>query len=99
MHDFSGLSQGVRIYTASDDYSGSSLTNPTIPAQYKNITASSVVIGRHAIIGSNSVVMPGCNLGEGAALGALSLLTKQADAWSIYFGSPAKKTGRERNSC
>jgi galactoside O-acetyltransferase len=98
MHDFSGLSQGVRIYSASDDYSGSSLTNPTVPIQYKNVAVSSVVIGKHAIIGSNSVVTPGCNLGEGAALGALSLLTKQAEEWSIYFGSPAKKIkSRKKN--
>ena len=29
--DFSTLSQGVRIYSGSDDYSGEHLTNPTVP--------------------------------------------------------------------
>ncbi len=28
MEDFSGLSQGVRIYSRTDDYSGKFLTNP-----------------------------------------------------------------------
>lgn len=89
--DFSGLSQGVKIYTVSDDYSGLSLTNPTVPIKYKSVTAAPMQIGRHAIVGSNSVLLPGSGMGEGAALGALSMLTKPADPWSVYFGSPAKK--------
>ncbi len=32
LKDFSGLSQGVKIYSKTDDYSGNSLTNPTIPS-------------------------------------------------------------------
>src|SRR5262245_8011584 len=31
LEDFSGLSSRVAIYSSSDDYSGSSLTNPTVP--------------------------------------------------------------------
>ncbi len=91
MHDFSGLSQGVRVYTASDDYTGASMTNPTVPSEFKRINFSSVIIGKHAIAGSNSVIMPGCDMGEGSALGALSLLTKKAEPWGVYFGSPARK--------
>ena len=34
MHDFSGLSQYVKVYTVSDDYSGQYLTNPTVPEKY-----------------------------------------------------------------
>src|SRR5271155_5382631 len=30
--DFANLSHGVRIFTSTDDYSGASLTNPTVPA-------------------------------------------------------------------
>ena len=36
LSDFSGLSQGVRIYSGTDDYSGNSLTNPTVPKKYLN---------------------------------------------------------------
>jgi galactoside O-acetyltransferase len=35
---FSGVSQGVRIYSASDDYSGDFLTNPTTPIELRNVT-------------------------------------------------------------
>src|SRR5690554_6180070 len=31
MDDFSGLSSRVFIYSSSDDYSGTALTNPTVP--------------------------------------------------------------------
>lgn len=91
LHDFSGLSQGVRIYSASDDYSGQSLTNPTIPSKYLNVTVKPVLIGRHVIIGSGSVVLPGVHIGDGSSVGALSLVTKSLDVWGIYSGSPVRK--------
>ena len=37
MSDFSGLSQDVRIYKRTDDYSGKTLTNPTIPERYTGV--------------------------------------------------------------
>ena len=89
--DFSGLSQGVRIYSASDDYSGKSLTNPTVPKKYLNVTVKPVLIGRHVIIGSGSVVFPGVTIGNGSSVGALSLVTKSLKGSGVYFGSPAKR--------
>lgn len=89
--DFCTISQGVRIYSASDDYSGMSLTNATTPDQYRNETRSPVVLRDHVILGSGSVVLPGVMLNEGAAVGALSLVKSDLDEWSIYAGAPAKK--------
>jgi acetyltransferase-like isoleucine patch superfamily enzyme len=91
MDDFSGLSQSVKIYSASDDYSGASLTNPTVPRRYLKIKMAAITIGRHVIIGSGSVVLPGCSVGEGAAIGALSLVTKPLTEWGVYHGNPAKR--------
>ena len=34
--------------------------------------------------------MPGVTLQEGAILGANSLLTNDAEPWTIYVGSPAR---------
>ena len=42
MSDFSGISQGVRIYTSNDDFSGKALTNPTIPKKFTNVKKSKV---------------------------------------------------------
>ncbi|MDB2508556.1 acyltransferase [Planktomarina temperata] len=91
LSDFSGLSQGVRIYSGSDDYSGKSLTNPTVPRKYLNVTIKPVLIGRHVIIGSGSVVLPGVTIGNGSSVGALTLVTKSLEEWGVYLGTPAKK--------
>jgi galactoside O-acetyltransferase len=89
--DFSGLSQGVKIYSRTDDYSGKSLTNPTIPNKYKNIKKGKVTIGEHVIIGANSIVLPKLNIPEGVSIGALSLVSTSLDSWTMYMGNPLKK--------
>jgi galactoside O-acetyltransferase len=91
MEDFTGISQGVRIYSNSDDYSGEFLTNPMVPSQFTNATGGMVTLKKHVIIGSGSVVLPKVTINEGTSVGALSLVTKDLKDWSIYFGSPAKR--------
>jgi len=91
MRDFSGLSHGVRIYSSTDDYTGNHLTNPTVPEKYTGVSGGTVDIGRHVIIGSGSVILPTVTIGEGSAIGALSLVTKSLDSWGVYFGSPVKR--------
>lgn len=91
LHDFSGLSQGVKIYSKTDDYSGKYLTNPTVDADYTGVSSGEVTLGRHVIIGSGTVILPKVTIGEGASVGALSLVTKSLPEWGMYFGAPAKK--------
>jgi galactoside O-acetyltransferase len=90
MEDFTGLSGGVRVYTGNEDYSGGCLTNPTVPFPFRVPTRSFVHIQKHAIVGSNTVILPGVVIGEGASIGANSLITKDCEPWKVYFGSPAK---------
>lgn len=98
MEDFSGLSAKCSIYAVSDDYTGHSMTNPMVPEKYKPTSISKpVYIGKHAIIGCNSVVLPGVDIAEGAAVGSLSLVTHSLEPWSINTGIPArKKSDRHR---
>jgi acetyltransferase-like isoleucine patch superfamily enzyme len=91
MDDFSGLAFGVTVFAQSDDYSGLALTNPTVPMSYRSIQRARVELGRHTIVGANSVVFPGVILGEGSSIGACSMVTKSTEAWGIYFGVPAKR--------
>lgn len=92
MEDFSGLSAKCSVYAVSDDYTGRSMTNPMVPAKYKPTAVSKPIhIGKHAIIGCNSVVLPGVDIPEGAAVGSLSLVTRSLEPWSINTGIPAKK--------
>jgi galactoside O-acetyltransferase len=91
LRDFSGLAYGCHVFTQSDDYSGRTLTNPTIPDKYKREIKRPIVIGRHSIVGTNSIIFPGVILAEGTSVGALSIVTKSTEEWSIYFGNPAKR--------
>lgn len=97
-NDFSGLAYGCHVFTQSDDYSGQTLTNPTIPSKYKSETKKSITIGKHCIVGTGSLIFPGVNLAEGTAVGAASVVRKSTEEWSIYLGNPAKKIKpRSRN--
>ena len=91
LSDFSGLSHGVRVYTRSDDYTGAALTNPTIPEAFLNLDKGPVLLGRHVIIGAGSIVLPGCEIAEGTAVGALSLVRSSLPGWGIYFGIPVRR--------
>ena len=90
LEDFAGLSQGVRVFSSSDDYSGRWMSNPTIPEEYKNTHTASVVIGKHALVGAASIVLPGVSLGEGASVGALSLVKQSVPEWEVWGGNPLR---------
>ena len=56
-------------------------------------------IGRGVMIGMETLIMPGVTIGDGAIVGAYSLVTKDIPAWTIATGRPAKvvKEIPERN--
>lgn len=89
--DYANVSSRVSIYSISDDYSGESMSNPMIPNKYKKVKNAPVFIGKHVIIGSTSVVLPGTHLAEGSAFGSFSFINKDSEAWSINAGIPFKK--------
>ncbi len=95
MEDFAGLSGGIRVYTGNEDYLGGCLTNPAVPPPFRHAIRSFVYMKKHSIVGANSVILPGVTIGEGAVVGANSLVTKDCRPWTIYVGSPAKSV-RER---
>jgi galactoside O-acetyltransferase len=92
--DYSSLSQGVRIFTAIDDFSGKRMSNATVPPHLLGIHSAGVKIGRYVPIGSGSMVLPGVEIGEGAAVGAMSLVAQALPEWTISSGNPAKPTGK-----
>lgn len=49
-----------------------------------------IVLKKGCLIGMESFVMPGVTVGEGAIVGAGSLVTKDIPAWTIATGRPAK---------
>lgn len=91
LSDFCNISSRVSIYSSNDDYSGLAMTNPTLPRQYTGVTHADVLLGKHVIVGSGSLILPGITLEEGVAIGALSLVTKDCEAFGIYVGNPARR--------
>ena len=94
--DFTTIAYGVKIFTQSDDYSGKTMTNSTIPTKFKNEFKKEIVIQKYSIVGAGSSILPGVVLAEGTSVGAMSLIRSNTESWSIYVGSPAK---RLKNRC
>lgn len=91
LEDFCGVSQGSRLYSRNDDYSGEHLTGPTVPARYLGTASGPVRLGRHVVVGTGCVVLPGVTIGEGSTVGALSLVSKSLDDWGVHVGVPARR--------
>lgn len=90
IEDFSGLSSRVAVYSSNDDYSGNYMTNPTVDSKFTNVTHGSVLIEKHAVVGSGSIILPNSVLEQGAGVGALSLVKGRCKSFFLYAGIPAK---------
>ncbi len=91
LEDFTTLAYGVYIFTQSDDYSGETMVNSLVPAEYKREIKQPVIIQSHSIIGARSTVFPGVKLSQGTSVGAMSLVLKDTNPWGVYAGIPAKR--------
>lgn len=91
--DFSSLSQGVRLSTAVDDFSGHRLSNATVPLEMMGVHAAPVQLGSHVPVGTGSMILAGVRIGDGAAIGPMSLVASPLNAWTLYAGQPAKAIG------
>lgn len=89
--DFVTLAYNVKIFSQSDDYSGETMTNSSVPKTFKREVLASIHLGRHSIVGAGSTILPGVHLGEGTSVGAMSLVRKSTQPWCIYVGNPARK--------
>jgi acetyltransferase-like isoleucine patch superfamily enzyme len=96
LSDFCGTGSRVGIYSSSDDFTGTSMTNPTVPSAFTGVTNADVMLGRHVIVGTGSVILPGVVLEEGVAVGALSLVNKNCSAFGIYSGNPARRISERK---
>jgi len=94
--EYATLSPGVVLVAGSDDYVGG-IATPLVPMKVKgDVKIGYIRIGKHSIVGSNTVVLPNVVFNEGASVGALSLVRGDLEAWTLYAGIPAKKI-KDRN--
>jgi len=80
------VSQGVHLCTGTHDY-----TSPTFPLYAKPIT-----IGADAWICTEAFIGPGVQIGEGAVVGARSVVTRDQPAWMVCAGNPCRPLKKRR---
>lgn len=88
---FSGISSRCAFYATSDDFSGASLNNPTVPKAFRNEKNLPITLGKHVLIGTGCSVLPGVTIGEGCSFGSMTMISKSTEPWGIYIGTPAKR--------
>ena len=69
--------------------------NHHLPLNQENIfgaghSKGEVLIGKDVWLGANVIVLPGRTIGDGAVIGAGSVVTKDVSAFTIVAGNPAK---------
>ena len=76
------------------DHTHNSMAGMTIREQ--GIRAAKVVIGDDVWIGTRSVILPGVTIGNGAVIGAGSVVTSDVPANAVAAGVPARVIGERK---
>jgi acetyltransferase-like isoleucine patch superfamily enzyme len=96
--DYAGLSAETMIITASDTPAkGYRASGPMVPWGQRKVDVGRVRIGKDAFIGPRVVIFNNVEVGEGAVIVAGTVITKNAEEYKIYLGSPARaRASRQR---
>jgi len=57
---------------------------------YEKLTERDCVVGNDVWIGVDAIVLRGVNIGDGAVIGANSVVTRDVPAFAVVVGSPAR---------
>ncbi|MDD2837973.1 CatB-related O-acetyltransferase [Sulfuricurvum sp.] len=102
---FVQIAHGVRFITASANHSmngfstypftnfmmTSKTTSEDIVAMFKEFSyKGDIIVGNDVWIGFEATIMPGVKIGDGAIIGAKSVVTKDIEPYTIVGGNPAK---------
>lgn len=89
IEDNVGISQGVRIYSTIDDFTGFGLAGPMVDTRFRMLKSGKVILEKYSLIGSGSIVLPDVIIGFNSAIGALSLVNKSIQKNKLALGIPA----------
>lgn len=87
LEDSVSIASGSRLLCHQRDFSNFCVGDDYMKLGY---IVKPIVLKKGCLIGMESMVMPGVTVGEGAIVGAGSLVTKDIPAWTIAAGRPAK---------
>lgn len=71
-------------------YKGAVQDSPNSAPDSRALSADPIIIGSNVWIGESCCILPGVKIGEGAVIGAMSVVTKDIPPYCIAVGSPAK---------
>lgn len=60
--------------------------------QFKTEENKKTIIGNDVWIGANAIILAGVNIGDGAIIGANSLVTSDVEPYAIVYGTPAQQS-------
>lgn len=87
LEDSVSIAGGTRLLCHQRDFTDYYVGSDYLKLGY---TIKPIILKKGCLIGMESFVMPGVTIGEGAIVGAGSLVTKDVPAWTIATGRPAK---------
>jgi acetyltransferase-like isoleucine patch superfamily enzyme len=91
--DHAAISQGVRLITGTNEHRMRKRMSAASPLEEQGFYHGHIQIDNDVIVFSNAVIMPNVIIGEGAVIGALSLVNKNIEPWSVNVGTPTRKVG------
>jgi virginiamycin A acetyltransferase len=90
---YCAIGSDVKIISSNHDSSHLNLqltTQNSIGAVELVSSHDHLIIGNNVWIGDNSIILPGVNIGDGAIIGAGSVVLKDVPAYHVVAGVPAK---------
>ena len=85
--DYTHITSGCRLLCHQRDLTGYCVGDNAADLGYRT---GEIHIGKGVMVGMETLIMPGVTIGDGAIIGAGSIVTKDIPAWTIATGRPAK---------
>jgi putative colanic acid biosynthesis acetyltransferase WcaF len=74
------VAQEVYLCTGTHDFNDPNLA----------LVTAKITVGSNAFVGARAFVLAGVQIGDGAIVGACSLVNRNVDPWTVVAGSPAR---------
>lgn len=92
--NFVNFGPGMKIMGNMYDYRQGDIMVGTVEQTHAGIIADELIIEDHVYFGADVTVLGNVHyIGEGAIIGAQSLVNCDLEPWGVYVGTPARKIG------
>ncbi len=82
---FVGIASGSRLLCGSENFRGGALMTASVPDAFRQVDRRGIIIGDYCVVGANSVIFPGVEIGEGAIVGSLAVVKKSLEPWGVFI--------------